>query len=47
MSFVPAGCDRERATKHKKTDAAKHPEAFNHVGLLVNGPPGTSGLPFI
>jgi hypothetical protein len=30
----------------KKADAAEHPEAFSHVGLLVNGPPGTAGLPF-
>src|SRR5438132_5965945 len=22
-------------------------EVFDHVGLLVNGPPGTAGLPFI
>jgi hypothetical protein len=21
-------------------------EGFHHVGLLVNGPPGTAGLPF-
>ena len=31
----------------QKNDVAKHPEAFNHVGLLINGPPDTSGLPFI
>jgi hypothetical protein len=44
MSFVVAGCGR---ATNKKTDVAKHPEAFDHVGLLVNEPPGTSGLPFI
>ena len=26
---------------------AEHPEAFDHVGLLVNEPPGPAGLPFI
>jgi hypothetical protein len=31
----------------KKTDVAEHPEAFGHVGLLVNRPTGTAGLPFI
>ena len=31
----------------KKADAAWHPRVLNHVGLLVNGPPGTAGLPFI
>jgi hypothetical protein len=30
----------------KKADAAEHPAAFEHVGLLVNGPPSASGLPF-
>src|ERR1700730_5888576 len=25
----------------KKTDVAERPEAFDHVGLLVNGPPDT------
>src|SRR5690348_15005878 len=31
----------------KKADVFEHPEAFEHVGLLSNGPPGTAGLPFI
>jgi hypothetical protein len=31
-----------RAT-HKKTDVVEHRKVFNHVGLLVNGPPGTAG----
>jgi hypothetical protein len=30
----------------QKADVADRPEAFHHVGLLVNGPPGTAGLPF-
>jgi hypothetical protein len=33
--------------KAKKADVAEHPEVFDHVGLLVNEPPGTAGLPFI
>jgi hypothetical protein len=28
----------------QKADVAEHPEAFDHVGLLVNEPPGTAGL---
>src|SRR5437764_3614339 len=32
--------------KAKKTDVVERPEAFDHVGLLVNGPPGRTGLPF-
>jgi hypothetical protein len=31
----------------KKTDVAEHPQVLRHVGLLVNGLPGTAGLPFI
>jgi hypothetical protein len=31
----------------KKADAAKHPSVFDHVGLLVNGPPGRAGVPLI
>ena len=33
--------------EQKKTDVSEHPEAFEHVGLLVNWPPGTAELPFI
>ena len=29
----------------KKADVAEHPEVFDHVGLLVNRPPGTTGVP--
>src|SRR5450631_2894219 len=32
-------------TKRKKTDVQKHPEAFMHVGLRVNGPPIRLGYP--
>jgi hypothetical protein len=31
----------------KKADVAGHPEVSHHVGLLVDGPPGGAGLPFI
>jgi hypothetical protein len=31
----------------KKTGVVAHPKVFDHVGLLVNEPPGTAGLPFI
>lgn len=33
--------------ERKKTDVSEHPKAFEHVGLLFNGPPGTAELPFI
>jgi hypothetical protein len=37
-----------RATaSEKKADEVKHPEVFDHVGLLVNKPPGSAGLLFI
>jgi hypothetical protein len=41
-----ADCDREHTTETKKTDVAEHPAVFDHVGLLVNRPTGTAGLPF-
>jgi hypothetical protein len=31
----------------KKADVVEHPEVFRHVGLLVNGLPGSAELPFI
>jgi len=36
-----------RRGNQKKADVVEHPEVFDHVGLLVNEPPGTAGLPFI
>jgi len=35
--------DSLETTSAKKTDVAEHPEAFRHVGLLVNEPPGHPG----
>jgi len=35
------------APETKKADVMEHPKAFDHVGLLVNQPPGTAGLLFI
>ena len=35
------------AAQRKKTDVSEHPGVFDHVGLLVNGPTGIAGLPFI
>jgi hypothetical protein len=34
-------------TSEKKAGVVEHPEVFDHAGLLVNGPPGMAGLPFI
>jgi hypothetical protein len=31
----------------KKADVAEHPKEFYHVGLLVNEPPGGTGVLFI
>jgi len=33
--------------RNKKAGVVEHPRAFDHVGLLVNEPPGQAGLPFI
>ena len=30
----------------KKAGVAERPEAFDHAGLLFDGPPGTAGSPF-
>jgi len=30
--------------EQKKADVAEHPKVFDHIGLLVNKPPGTTGL---
>jgi hypothetical protein len=35
------------STAKKKADEVEHLEVFDPVGILVNGPPGTAGLPFI
>ena len=31
-------------SRTKKADVAEHPQVFDHVGLLVNEPPGTAEL---
>jgi uncharacterized membrane protein YagU involved in acid resistance len=46
-SLAAGGCDVLAPPKTKKADVVEHPEVFDHVGLLVNGPPGAAGLPFI
>ena len=43
MGFLPRGLPAFRGVK-KKADVAERPEAFRHVGLLFNEPPGTAGL---
>jgi hypothetical protein len=35
------------AARNKKADVPLCPEAFRHVGLLINEPPGIAELPFI
>jgi hypothetical protein len=44
--FVPRECDRFWPTQ-KKAGVVEHPEVFDHAGLLINGPPGKAGVPFI
>ena len=39
-------CGRPAPQRPRKADVMKHPEAFDHVGLLVDEPPGEAGLPF-
>ena len=33
--------------RKKKAGVVEHPEVFDHAGLLINGPPGKAGVPFI
>ena len=44
-AWISDTCDR-RWLPAKKADVAEYPAVFDHVGLLVNKPPGTAGLPF-
>jgi hypothetical protein len=44
MIFLSLG--RKPGRQTKKAGVAEHPEVFHHAGILVNGPPGTAGLPF-
>jgi len=46
QAFSPEGSG---AGEKKKTDVAEHRQVFDHVGLLVNRPPGPrrTELPFI
>jgi hypothetical protein len=42
---LPGG--RRRATaSEKKAGVVERPGVFDHAGILVDGPPGTAGLPF-
>ena len=43
----PAGCKGVAPPKTKKAGVVEHPKAFDHVGLLVNEPPGRAELLFI
>jgi hypothetical protein len=47
MDFLPDGSCACLATESQKTDVSERHEAFEHVGLLFNWPPGMAGLPFI
>jgi hypothetical protein len=48
IRFVLGGLQSSRTTdSEKKAGVVEHPWVFDHAGLLVIGPPGSSGLPFI
>jgi len=47
MEFLLTVRNRNRATHRKKKRRARTTQMFGHAGLLANGPPGTTGLPFI
>jgi hypothetical protein len=38
---------RPLSPRTKNAAVAEHPKMFDHVGLLVNGPPGNAELLFI
>ena len=40
MRLLHGGWRRNRATPNKKADVTERPQAFHHVGLLVNERPG-------
>jgi hypothetical protein len=47
IGFIPGRDVRSAPPRaKKKADVVEYPEAFDHVGLLVNKPPGRAGLPF-
>jgi hypothetical protein len=46
ISFLLGGLSRATESE-KKADVVKHSGVFDHVGILVNGPLGTAGAPFI
>jgi hypothetical protein len=46
IGILPAACDLPVPPKAKKADVVDHLEAFHHVGLLFNEPPGRAGLSF-
>jgi hypothetical protein len=41
-SALPLFVADARASETKKADVAEHPQVFDHVGLLIDGPPGLS-----
>jgi hypothetical protein len=45
--MVLGGRDCSESVQVEIADVMDHPRLFDHAGLLVNGPPGTPGLPFI
>jgi len=47
ITLLHGGCVSSHHRKAKKADVLEHPKAFGHVGLLFNGPPEKTGLPFI
>jgi len=46
IGILPAAWDLPVPPKTKKADVGEHLEAFPHVGLLFNEPPGRAELSF-
>jgi hypothetical protein len=46
IAITPNHLRPSRTAANRKADVVEHLEVFDHVGLLVNEPPGAAGLPF-
>ena len=46
IGILPSACDLPVPPKTKKAGVGGHLEAFPHVGLLFDEPPGRAGLSF-
>jgi hypothetical protein len=47
IPYLSGGCDAPEQPQKEKADVVDHPQGFDHIGLLVNEPPGQAGLPLV